>query len=97
MNWYEYMINAAIHSKFNADHWFRYLRKVIFEDHSYLTNEDVKRLLASKELTNFQKVSLKYAMQENTPTHDYVISLNKPAKLTNVKQLIEKYNIDREN
>lgn len=36
-------------------------------------------------------------MQENASTHDYVISLNKPAKLTNVKQLIEKYNIDKEN
>ncbi|CIQ15469.1 transposase-like protein%2C ISSpn_AP200_1 [Streptococcus pneumoniae] len=29
--------------------------------------------------------------QEHTPTHKYVISLNKPAKLTNVQKLMEKY------
>ncbi|WP_238594891.1 hypothetical protein, partial [Streptococcus suis] len=68
-----------------------YLRKVIFEDYSYLTEEDVEKLLASKELTDFQKVSLKYAIQEHTPTHEYVVSLNKPAKLTNVQKMMEKY------
>ncbi|CTN17513.1 Uncharacterised protein [Streptococcus pneumoniae] len=67
------------------------LRKVIFEDYSYLTNQDVEKLLDSKELTRFQKISLKYAFQEHTPTHKYVISLNKPAKLTNVQKLMEKY------
>ena len=81
MNWYDYMITASEQSRFNASHWFRYLRKVIFEDYSYLTEEDVEKLLGSKELTDFQKVSLKYAIQEHTPTHEYVISLNKPAKL----------------
>lgn len=91
MGWYDYMINASKQSRFNTSHWFRYLRKVIFEDHSYLTNEDVEKLLTSKELTDFQKVSLKYAIQKNTPTHEYVVSLNKPAKLTNVQKLMEKY------
>ena len=67
------------------------LEKVIFEDSSYLTDKDVERLLASKELTDFQKVSLKYALQEHTPTHEYVVSLNKHAKLTNVQELMEKY------
>ncbi|WP_079045572.1 hypothetical protein, partial [Streptococcus pneumoniae] len=57
----------------------------------YLTNQDEKKLLDSKELTRFQKTSLKYAFQEHTPTHKYVISLNKPAKLTNVQKLMEKY------
>ena len=82
MDWYDYMINASRQSRFNASHWFRYLRKVIFEDSSYLTDKDVERLLASKELTDFQK---------HTPTHEYVISLNKPAKLTNVQELMERY------
>ncbi|MCY7025708.1 hypothetical protein KQH74_08030 [Streptococcus sanguinis] len=91
MDWYDYMISASRQSRFNASHWFRYLRKVIFEDSSYLTDKDVERLLASKELTDFQKVSLKYALQEHTPTHEYVVSLNKPAKLTNVQELMEKY------
>lgn len=65
--------------------------KSYFEDYSYLTNQDVEKLLDSKELTRFQKISLKYAFQEHTPTHKYVISLNKPAKLTNVQKLMEKY------
>ena len=91
MDWYDYMINASSQSRFNGSHWFRYLRKVIFEDSSYLTDKDVERLLVSKELTDFQKVSLKYALQEHTPTHEYVVSLNKPAKLTNVQELMEKY------
>ena len=91
MDWYDYMINASRQSRVNASHWVRYLRKVIFEDSSYLTDKDVERLLFSKELTDFQKVSLKYALQEHTPTHEYVVSLNKPAKLTNVQELMEKY------
>ena len=91
MDWYDYMINASRQSRFNASHWFLYLRKVIFEDSSYLTDKDVERLLSSKELTDFQKVSLKYALQEHTPTHEYVVSLNKPAKLTNVQELMERY------
>lgn len=91
MNWYESIINAAKQSRFNASHWFRYLRKIIFENHSYLTDDDVEKLIASTELTNFQKVSLKYAVQKNTPTHEYVISLNRPARLTNVQKMLEKY------
>lgn len=91
MDWYDYMIQASKQSQFNASHWFRYLRKVIFEDYSYLTNQDVEKLLDSEELTHFQKISLKYTFQEHTPTHKYVISLNKPAKLTNVQKLMEKY------
>lgn len=54
MDWYDYMIQASKQSQFNARHWFRYLRKVIFEDYSYLTNQDVEKLLDSKELTCFQ-------------------------------------------
>ena len=61
MDWYDYMIQASKQSQFNASHWFRYLRKVIFEDYSDLTNQDVEKLLDSKELTHFQKISLKYA------------------------------------
>ena len=34
MDWYTYMIRAADHSKYNGSHWFRYLRKVIFENGS---------------------------------------------------------------
>lgn len=89
MTWYEFMINAAQQSRYSAKHWFRYLRKVIFEDCTYLTDEDVKNLLNSTELTAFQKVSLELAVQQGSPTQEHVVSLNKPAKLDEVRKLME--------
>ena len=89
MTWYDFMINAAKQSRHNARHWFRYLRKVIFENHTHLTDEDIEKLLSSDELTAFQKVSLEFAVQQGTPTHGYVVSLNKPANIDEVRQLME--------
>lgn len=91
MTWYEFMINAAQQSRHNVRHWFRYLRKVIFEDYTYLTDKDVERLLASDKLTAFQKVSLEFAVQQGSPTHEHVVSLNKSAKIDEVRQLLEEY------
>lgn len=91
MTWYDFMINAAKQSRHNARHWFRYLRKVIFEDCTYLTDEDVKNLLNSTELTAFQKVSLEFAVQQVSPTHEHVISLNKLANVDGVRKLLEDY------
>lgn len=91
MTWYDFMINAAKQSRHNARHWFRYLRKVIFEDCTYLTDEDVKNLLNSTELTAFQKVSLEFAVQQGSPTHEHVISLNKLANVDGVRKLLEDY------
>ena len=92
MSWYDFMINAAKESRHNARHWFRYLRKVIFEDYTYLTDEDIERLLTSDELTAFQKISLEFAVQEGSPTHEHVVSLNKQAKVDEVRKLIKEYN-----
>lgn len=91
MDWYTYMIRAAEHSKYNGAHWFRYLRKVILDGETKLTAHDLERLLQASELSNFQKISLKYAMQEGSPTHEHVLSLNRPAKLRNINALREKY------
>ena len=91
MTWYEFMINAAKQSRHNARHWFRYLRKVIFEDHTYLTDEDIKNLLNSTELTAFQKVSLEFAVQQGSSTHEHVVSLNKPANVDSVRKLMEDF------
>ena len=35
---------------------------MIFEDYTYLTDEDIEKLLTSDELTSFQKVSLEFAV-----------------------------------
>lgn len=91
MTWYDFMINAAKQSRHNARHWFRYLRKVIFEDYTYLTDGDIEKLLTSNELTAFQKVSLEFAVQYGSPTHEHVVSLNKPATIDEVRQLMEGY------
>lgn len=91
MDWYEYMVKAAKNSRFNTAHWFRYLRKVIFEASTYLTAEDVQRLIESESLTNFQKVSLQQAVSIGSPTHDYIVALNKKSPLNNVRHLMEKY------
>lgn len=96
MDWHEYMINASKLSHDDASLWFRYLRKVIFEDDSHLTNSDIEKLLDSEELTYFQKLSLRYAMREGTLTHDYVVSLNKSAKLSNISKMLAKYKIERQ-
>lgn len=91
MTWYEFMLNAAQQSRYSARQWFRYLRKVIFEDCTYLTDEDVKNLLNSTELTAFQKVSLEFAVQQGSPTHNHVVSLNKRANVDEVRKLLEDY------
>ena len=91
MSCYGYMIKAARDSKYNAKHWFRYLCKVISEDTTYLTQEDMERLLNCSELTMFQKVTLKCANNSQHPLHEYIVRRNKPAKLVMVPRLMEKY------
>ena len=91
MTWYDFMINAAEQSRHNTRHWFRYLRKVIFEDYTHLTDEDIEKLLISDELTAFQKVSLEFAVKQGSQTHEHVVSLNKPVKVDEVRKLMEDY------
>lgn len=91
MDNFNYMVLAAERSRFSSSHWFRYLRKVIFEDYTYLTDDDVQRLLNSDKLTQFQKISLKCAVQFGSPTHEFVVSLGKQAQLNHVQKLLKEY------
>lgn len=91
MDNFNYMILAAERSRFSSSHWFRYLRKVIFEDYTYLTDDDVQKLLNSDKLTQFQKISLKCAVQFGSPTHEFVVSLGKPAQLSQVQRLLKEH------
>lgn len=91
MDNFNYMLCAAERSRFSSSHWFRYLRKVIFEDYTYLTDDDVQRLLNSDKLTQFQKISLKCAVQFGSPTHEFVVSLGKQAQLNQVQKLLKEY------
>ena len=63
----------------------RYFRRL------HLLDEDIENLLNSTELTAFQKVSLEFAVQQDSPTHEHVVSLNKPANVEEVKKLMEDF------
>ena len=92
MTRYDFMINAAKNSRYKAKPWFRYLREVIFEDHTYLTEDDIENLLNLTELTAFQKVTLKCAVQIGLPTHAHVMSFNNSANIESVRKLTEEVN-----
>ena len=84
----EYILMAAMHSRYNAGHWFRYLRKVISEHGTSVSRETIDELYSNELLTPFQRVSLKAAFEEGTETHKHIISLNQrvvPGKLAQVR------------
>ena len=83
--WLGYMENiAAPHSKGSASHWFRYLRKDIDKCGTVFSIDDVKALCANEALTPFQRVSLKAAFTEGTPTREHIRSLNMKSTQSNI-------------
>ena len=85
MEWSDYIAKAAKHSKHNARHWFRYLRKDIDKFGIKFTENDVYNLYNSKFLTPFQRVSIKAAFKDGSQTHQYLTNLNK--KRTNFSKI----------
>ena len=53
--WYDYMVRASEYAGNDGDLWFRYLYKVIKEEETKLTTDDVEKLLKNPTLTPFQK------------------------------------------
>ena len=90
MTWIEYIIKvAAPHSRYNAKHWFRYLRKDINKE---ILKEQIDELYNSEALSAFQRVSLKAAFTEGSPTREHILGLNKkvvPSKLSIVREKYE--------
>ena len=95
MNKIEYCKKAAADSTYNADQWFRYLRKIVKPEGCLLSKEEVQELLDSSVLTMYQKVTLKRAVYSGTPTNKKVISLNQEAKTPMLNYLRRKYNHDQ--
>ena len=89
-----YLIRAAHHSKYNAGHWFRYLRKEIVNGKVRLSPDEISALVASDELTIFQKITLKCAMTVGTPTYSYIDNLNKPAKLKVLGEFLRNHGVN---
>ena len=88
MDYTDYILLAAQHSKHNAGHWFRYLRKLIDKFGTYITKEQIDILCKDETLTPFQRVSLKCAFEEGSQTQQHIISLNQivvPSKLASLR------------
>ncbi len=85
------LIRAAEESRYNARHWLRYLRKQIKDGKAMLTKEDIATVIEKGQLTMYQKVSLKRAMESGTPTNRYIVELNQRAKTKMLDQIMRKY------
>lgn len=91
MAWSDYMVMAAEHSKANAGHWFRYLRKDIEKCGETFSKEDVEALVHNEALTPFQRVSLRAAFEEGSPTRQHIIGLNSRANRNKIQAVRERF------
>lgn len=91
MSWSDYIVMAAQHSKGSARHWFRYLRKHIDKCGTVFSKKDIEDLFNNKSLTPFQRVSIKAAFEDGSPTRRHILSLNGKADRNKILLLREKY------
>ena len=92
MTWIDYILTiASPHSKGNARHWFRYLRKDINKCGSLFSYDDVEALYKNEALTPFQRVSLKAAFETDSPTRRYIINLDNKTNQNKILLIKEKY------
>jgi len=89
--WSSYMELSARHSRGNARHWFRYLRKEIDKCGVSFSMDDVTALYNNEALTPFQRVSIKAAFTEGSPTRQHIQSLNNTASRNRILSVRDKY------
>ena len=90
--WYDYMIRASEHSQKDGDLWFRYLYKVIQDDETKLSSDDVEQLLKNPTLTPFQKITLQDALTDGTHTREHVLQANRKSQLKDILKLFREGN-----
>ena len=90
--WYDYMIRASQHAKSDGDLWFRYLYKVIQDEETKLTRDDVERLLKNTILTPFQKTTLQDALTDGTHTREHVLQANRKSQPKDILKLFREGN-----
>ena len=90
--WYDYIIRASEHSQKDADLWFRYLYKVIQDEETKLSSDDVERLLKNPTLTPFQKITLQDALTDGTHTREYVLQANRKSQPKDILKLFREGN-----
>jgi len=89
--WSRYMVLSARHSRGNARHWFRYLRKEIDKCGVLFSMYDVVALYNNEALTPFQRVSVKAAFTDGSPTRQHIQSLNNAASRNKILSVRDKY------
>jgi len=89
--WSSYMELSARHSRGNARHWFRYLRKEIDKCGVTFSMDDVIALHNNEALTPFQRVSVKAAFTDGSPTRQHIHSLNNAASRNKIQSVRDKY------
>lgn len=90
--WYDYMVRASEHSQKDGDLWFRYLYKVIQDEETKLSSDDVKQLLKNPTLTPFQKITLQDALTDGTHTREHVLQANRKSKPKDILELFREGN-----
>ena len=90
--WYDYMVCASEHSQKDGDLWFRYLYKVIQDEGTKLSFDDVEQLLKNPILTPFQKITLQDALTDGTHTREYVLQANRKNQPKDILKLFREGN-----
>ena len=90
-NIYYQIIEILKITKYNASHWFRYLRKYITDEYTLINDEVFQKLRKS----NSQKASLKYALIDGSKMNEYIKGLNRKTTLPNLRKVMEKYGIQK--
>lgn len=90
--WYDYMVRASQHSQKDGDLWFRYLYKVIQDQETKLSSDDVEQLLKNPTLTPFQKITLQDALTDGTHTREHVLQANRKSKPKDILTLFREGN-----
>ena len=82
MAWSDYIVNiAAPHSRGNAQLWLRYLSKDIDKCGTVFSTQELEHLCNNEALTLYQRITLKAAFTEGSPTRLHIRSLNERTTL----------------
>lgn len=90
------MVRASEHAGSDGDLWFRYLYKVIKDEETKLTTDDVEQLLKNPTLTPFQKITLQDALTEGTHTREHVLQANRKSQPKDILKLFREGNYGKE-
>ena len=85
--WYNYMVRASKHAGSDGNLWFRYLYKVIQDNETKLTTDDVEQLLKNPSLSPFQKITLQDALTDGTHTRKHVLQANRKSQPKDILKL----------